>query len=255
MNENKGFYLVAIVLAIALIIFGVSSFTEKPVNVNGNFDLNPSGEGSQTISVQGNAAEKVTPDEAYIYFTIKTIADNSENAQNENTEIWNSIKEKLDNENYLKYNTESYNIWPKNEWNRETEKYDLKGYEVSHRIKITLTDIEKAGTILDLLVNNGVNDISNVSFGLSEDLEKETKAKLWEKAVKDAKERAKIVVQATGSDLIETPKKITLNNYSAPAYRYDYALTSMDEKAGAAPEIEAEEINVSVSLDIVYGYE
>ncbi len=255
MEDNLKFYVIIGLFAIVIILFGILVLGQKPTELN----LNDNTLDDHTINVSGYAENKVSPDEAYIYFTIETTAKTAKEAQTENAKIWDNLKLELEGKDYLKYQTEGYNVWPKTEWDKNYSKSKVVGYVVSNRIKITLTKIEESGKILDLLVSSEINNVDTVTFGLSRERQESIKSELWKEAVDDAKNRAETVANATGANLNEIPKSISINNYNySPTYRYyDYA---MSEKAYGTDqamntEITPQELIVSVSLGLVYEYE
>lgn len=256
MEENTKFYVIVGLFAIVIILFGVLVLAKTPSEIK----LIPQEtDNDHVISVQGYAEEKVSPNEAYIYFTIETKAETAKEAQTKNAEIWDALKKQFNNKDYLKYQTESYNVWPDQEWDENTRKTITTGYVVNNSIKVTLTDISESGNILDIIVKSGVNNVNTISFGLSQEEQNKIKQALWKEAVDDAKDRAETVANAAGATLVQTPKSITLNEYSYnpyPYYRYDYAMAEKgyDTQEAGNTEVTPQELTVSVSLSLVYEY-
>ena len=103
--------MIIIVIFFGFAVFGTDNTTNVQVDMANGTNLN------HTISVSGFAEEKVMPNEAYVYFSIETTADNAKDAQSANAEIWDNLKSEL-NKNYMKYNTESYNVYPERKWDK-----------------------------------------------------------------------------------------------------------------------------------------
>jgi len=249
----KHYYVLFIVLIILVALIGTMSIWGE----NKTTIIYAGQDNDKTISVSGSAEKDVTPDEGYINFTVETQSEKAETAQTNNAEIWDLIKLDLDKLSYLKYETQSYNVYPNQEWDKTLEKYVINGYKVNHTIKLTLSDISKVGEITDLVVKKGVNNIDSVSFGLKKETQESVKKALWALAFKDAKSKATEVVDATGASLNNTPKTITIDsyNYYPPIYysKAEYSSGMMDSVANT--DITPKELEVSVSLSVLFSYE
>ncbi|MDD4983781.1 MAG: SIMPL domain-containing protein [Candidatus ainarchaeum sp.] len=250
---TKHYYVLFIVLIILVALIGTMSMwggEKKDITVY------TGAENDKTISVNGSADKKVMPDEGYVNFTIETTNDKAKDAQNKNAEIWDALKLELDKKSYLKYETSNYSVYPDQKWNKETQEYETKGYKVRHSIKITLSDTSKLGEIVDLLVGAGVNDVDSISFGLKKETQETIKDELWAVAFADAKAEAETVVDAAGANLTKTPKSIQINNYNYyPSYYEKAAGLSMMDSVAAETSISPKELEVSVSLSVIFSYE
>lgn len=252
--DTKHYYVLFIVLIILVALIGTMSMWadgEKSINVYTNAD------NDKTLSVSGSADKKVMPDEGYVNFTIETIDLLAKEAQNKNAEIWDTLKLELDKKTYLKYETSNYSIYPDQKWNKNTKIYELVGYKVKHSIMVTLSDTAKLGEIVDLLVGFGVNDIDSISFGLKNETQETIKDDLWAVAFKDAKDEAETVAKAAGAELTKLPKSIQINSYNYyPQYYTKLAgYSSMMDSVTAETNISPKELEVSVSLQVVFSYE
>lgn len=254
MESNvKHYYVLFIVLIFIVAIIGTASlWNSKGINVYASSD-----DKDNTIAVNGSASKSVMPDEGYINFTIETESDKAESAQKNNAEIWDKIKLEFNELSYLKYETQGYSVYPNQKWNKETEKYEVNGYKVNHIIKVTLSDITKSGTVVDLIVSAGVNNIDSVSFGLKKETQELIKKDLWALAYKDAKSKADLVVDATGAELNDTPKTLQLDsyNYYPPVYYAKDSAYGYAEASSIRSDISPKELDISVSLNVVFSYE
>lgn len=261
MEENTKFYVIVGLFAIITILFGIFVFTQDTkVQIPSDIKLvSDNTLQDHIITVTGSAEQKVAPNETYIYFTIETKAKDAKTAQTKNAETWDKLKLEFKNKDYLKYQTEGYNVWPDTQWDEKLNKSITIGYIVRNSIKVTLTDLTQTGKTLDTIVTNDINNIDSISFGLSTAKQNEIKQSLWKTAVDDAKTRAETVANAAGTELLATPKSIVLNeyNYTPYPYRYDYAMSAKgayDTEQAANTEVTPQELNVSVSLTLVYEY-
>lgn len=79
--------------------------------------------------------------------------------------------------------------------------YEPEEIRVSNRIHITIRDLSKIEEIIDLVVQNGANSIYGLSFGLEENADIQTEARLG--ALDDARQRAESIAQHLGVELSE----------------------------------------------------
>ena len=75
------------------------------------------------------------------------------------------------------------------------------GYRVSNMLQVTVRDVERAGAVLDAVVEAGANQVYGVSFTVSDEAEWESQAR--EKAVADAVVRAGELAELTDLELGE----------------------------------------------------
>jgi uncharacterized protein YggE len=75
----------------------------------------------------------------------------------------------------------------------------LTGYQASNQISVRLSDVTRAGAVIDALVNAGANEMNGVSFAIRDS--DPLLAQAREKAVADARSRAETYAKAAGVDL------------------------------------------------------
>ena len=73
------------------------------------------------------------------------------------------------------------------------------GYQVSNRLRITLSDLGRAGDVLDALIDNGANDSATIGFEIKDREALESKARA--EAGKDALKRALAFANQVGAEL------------------------------------------------------
>lgn len=212
---------------------------------------------SNTITANGIAAIKVSPDLVSIYFNIETNGSTATIAKDENARITEKFTSALAAEGIAKekIQTQSYNIYPWQEW--ENDRMSDKGYKASNQIKIELNsdEISKTGNIIDAGVNAGAL-ISYINFELSTARQNEYKAQ----ALKQAGEDAKIKAEATAAGVGKTLGKLV--SVSAQDWQY-YPWPIYNSRGGAVmaeaaaakqatTSINPGEQEVSASVSVVY---
>jgi uncharacterized protein YggE len=207
-----------------------------------------------TISVRGEGKMDIKPDIALISFSVTKESRSIAKAQEENGRTMNKIIENLKNlkikEADLK--TANYSIYPRYEYNRETGKRTLAGYEVRQNIEVKIRDFSKIGQAIQESAKLGANQIGGLNFTIDD----ETKAKsnVRAKAISDAKLRAKILAKQLGIKLGDI-----IDFHESGGYVPVYRAQSMDMGGGAKeesvvpmPEIEPGTNEIRVNVELVY---
>ncbi len=149
---------------------------------------------TNTISVNGQGVEKVTPDLISVYFNVETVATTSEQADNENSLIVNKLKDSIVTLGFTEdeIKTENYNIYP--DYNYKTGKND--GYRAIHSLSIQFSTDEKdkTGEVIDAGTSAGAG-ISYINFELSQTLEQQYKSEAIKTAAEDARIKAESIAQ------------------------------------------------------------
>ncbi len=73
------------------------------------------------------------------------------------------------------------------------------GYQVANDVRVTLTDLSKAGDALDALIENGANESATIDFEIKDQTALEEKARA--EAAKDALKRAQVYAREVGAEL------------------------------------------------------
>jgi hypothetical protein len=132
----------------------------------------------------------------------------------------------------------------------ESERYETKQKEwyVGNTIEIVLRDVDKAGALTDLLSKSGANNVYGPSLML--DKSNEAEKALYDEAMKDAREKALIIVKTAGRKL---GKVISVVDSGSIADSIRPWLSSAKEgMGGAGANIETGSSTVSKSMTVVF---
>ena len=196
-----------------------------------------------TIDTSGTAETSVMPDKGYIYLGAETQADTAASSQSENAGIIEAINESLSSLN-AKIETSSYYVTPVYSYQYDTP--EVIGYQTTHILKITTTDVNNAGKIIDAASAAGANSVQNIQFTLSDERDKEIRQSLLSFAVADAKEKASIIAKAAGVS-VNKPMHISESwNIPYPPYASGISM----ESAPAKTQISPQELQLSVSVSV-----
>ena len=240
--ENKFFQFLSIVLMIVIIAFVGVLINEK------------TGANENLISVSGTGEVYVTPDVGFITISVKTENKNVSVASDENSQKMNNVIEYIKSEGVESKDikTTGYNINPRYEWNNDTGKRILAGYEVSQSVSVKIRDLSKVGMIISNATTKGANDVSSLSFIVDND--DDAKAEAKELAINDAKAKAKELEDLLGIKMIRI---VSFSEYSDGYYQrlaYDAMVSSEKQlsNAIAVPTIEVGENKITSTVTITY---
>jgi len=226
------------VILILALVFMANSFAQEHKQV-------------PMINVSGEGKVKVAPDQALISISIETKGTKAEEVKRENDKKMDAILKFIKKSNIASEDFQTQRISLNPNYDYEKKKYN---YIATQSVQILLKDLSKYDTLMEGLVNEGINRIDNVEFKSSKMLQLQSDARKL--AIKDAKAKAEDFVSVLGQ---KVGKAILISDNSQsyiPQPRM-YAMKSMSmDKAESAPretlaigEIEII-TNVSVSFSL-----
>lgn len=242
MFKNKFFQFLSLVLMIVVIVFLIASISEKTQFQEDNL-----------VSVSGTGEVYVTPDIGSVSFSVVTENRDVSVASDENATKMNDVIEYIKSESVESKDikTSGYNISPRYEWNNDTGKRSLVGYEVTQTISVKIRDLSKVGTIISNATSKGANDVSSLSFVIDDD--EEAKAQAKELAIENAKKKAEDLEKMLGIKMVRI---VSYSEYSSDMLRatsYDYAVNELMKVTNSiAPTIEVGENKVTSTVTITY---
>ncbi len=203
---NKAILLVVVFLAIFLAV--------KSVGVVKGFKYIGSGVPvTNIITVAGEGEVFAIPDIATFTFSVVEERESVKEAQTVITRKANDMIAYLKREGVDEKDikTLAYRVSPRYEYENFTKigtfpvqnrKRVLVGFEVRQNIFVKVRDIQKAGSLLSGIGGRGVSNISSLQFTV--DNEKGLKMEARRKAIKDAKNKAKLLAEDLGVTLVRT---------------------------------------------------
>ncbi len=222
-------------------------------------------QGPTTISVTGEGEVLATPDVATFTFTVEAKETDASTAQSKAAETMNTIlaylKEAGVEEKDVK--TEYYNLTPRyeypevvcSEWgycpphNGEPK---LIGYQVSQSVSVKVRDTKKAGEIISNVGGKGAMNVSGLSFTIDDT--DALKAEAREKAIENAREKAKVLAENLGTRIVRMNGYWEEESGYPMAYGMGGGMEMMDSASymKVAPELPMGENNITVRVNISY---
>lgn len=205
----------------------------------------------RTLNVNGSGQVSLTPDMAYIYIGVHDEAPTASEAVEANkvhtAAVIAAIKEAGVDEKDI--NTSNFSIWPSQQYGPDGT---ISGtvYMVDNTVYVIVRDINTVGDLLDASITAGANTINSIQFDIADkkDAVKEARAK----AVTDAKAQAQELADAAGLTLGDIQSISFYDNSAVPYYEGKGGGGGVAYDAASAVPIQPGQLNISVSVNIVY---
>ncbi|MCD6441978.1 SIMPL domain-containing protein [bacterium] len=249
MKKNGRFLVV--VLVIFLAVLGILKYSSKLT-----WSLSTtttSKESAFRVSAVGEVYAK--PDTAEINLGVEKEAKTVAKAQEEINEINNKLIDDLKKLGVESKDikTTQYRINPRYEYERQSGKRNLVGYQAVVNILVKTKDFEKLNQIIDSATAAGANRLNGLSFVIED--KDAVAAEARDKAINKAKDKAKAIAKASGMSLgrIINVSVSDSGYYPAPrAYEMDMMKGMVAEEMAEATQVEAGETKISVGVTLSY---
>lgn len=201
------------------------------------------------ISVSGEGKIKVKPDQVAINFGVENIGKDATEVKKLNDETVDKVMKYI-----KKFGIPSADYQTNNVSLNRTYDYDKKkyNYQASQQVTILLKDITRYDDLMMGLVDNGINNISNIEFKSSKMEALKSEARIA--AMKDAKKKAEDYVSILNQ---KVGKALIITDNSQPYYpqpRMYKSTMAMDSMGGGASQetLAAGEIEVIANVTVSF---
>lgn len=201
------------------------------------------------IIVTGDAVIEKEPDQTTIQFTILTTGKNSSTVQAENAKISSKVYQAFLSEGIERdtWKTVQMNVSPQYDYSGSKSK--MVGYQMIHRIMVVLPGTDKAGKVVSMLVENDVNNIDSIQFGLKDP--KGAQREALALATQNAKTKAEVLAASSGTRItgIAYMGEPTVSYRNYDAY-YEKRATADVAMGALEQQVWASTINISTRVEI-----
>lgn len=198
----------------------------------------------RTVTTTGVAIVRSAPDEALVTLGVHTDAETADEAMGENaTQMSDVILALLDaglDEDQLA--TATLSLWPR--WTGDGQV--VTGFTAENQLTVTVRDLERVGTIIDLAVDAGANLTSGITFRMSEANPAADDA--LTEAVADARRKAELLATAGGAGLGAVVTITELSSSATPPIVY----AENDSAGGAATQVLPPTLESQVSVSVTW---
>ena len=234
------------VLIIALVV--LSGFLTVWLGTDINNKLDKS---ENTITVSATSDVFAKPDLALSTFSVLSEAKTVGEAMQDNAAKMNAViafvKSQGVDDKDIK--TTNFSVSPRYEWREKTGERVSVGYEVSQSLQVKIRDLAKIGDIIQGATEAGANEVGNLQFTI--DNEDALKEEARNKAIEEAKTKAKNLAEKLGISLVKIISFSESGDYPMPYY-VPTSKEALGIGGGATPDIQPGENKISVTVSLIY---
>lgn len=208
----------------------------------------------QYVAVNASGAVEVQPDIAYVNLGVTTVAKESAQARQKNTEILKKVTRAIEKAGVKTSDikTEYVSMYPNYDFKNNSE--IITGYTIANQLKITVQNVDKTGDIVNAAMAAGANMLNDISYDVK-DREKYYKQAV-DKAMKSAESKAKTLARASGLQLGQV-LNISDSSYDyapmLPKMSLDMAQDDQAVSGNIGDTLKPSLVTVSVNLAVTYG--
>ena len=243
-SDNR-IYLFIVILSIALVLTAASLYAFMA----GGGKSSVSQKEDHTLSVSGSASTFVIPDTASLSIGVQTQGKDASEASEKNAVLMNAVISALKNLGLAdkEIRTTFLSVQPVYNYSRDGITQGIVGYTASNNVQVTTQMLDKLGDIVDKSVNSGANQVSGISFMVSEEKQKQARDDLLVNAVKDAGDKAKKLAESLNVRIVSVKAtSISEGGFPQPLFQ----MSAVAEKA-ATPVLPGES-TVTLSVQVEY---
>lgn len=206
----------------------------------------------RVISVSGESTLTFDPDQAEVVVGVSVVKPTAQAAQDDVNAAMNKIIDGLRYKGVTEKDlaTEQLSVYEEQQWEDGT--YVSKGWRATQTLRIKTVDMTKVGSLIDVAVSNGANQVYGLNFGLTPEKEAAYKQQALAEATKNAKTQAETVADAAGAKLGKIQSISLSNSYYQP-YVYNFR-DSMAVGAATkeAAQVIPSDVNINAYVTIAY---
>lgn len=209
-------------------------------------------DGEIMVSAQGLV--RIQPDFATLRLAVVAQAPTAAEANNINNASMEAVFALLKDKGIAEedYFTSSYSIWPQTNW--DDDQPQVYAYQVDNEITVKVRDIKQLGDIIAAALDAGANRVNDISYDVESTHEAYNQA--LKLAVERGKEKAQVLADALGVELIPVPSRVvegSESNYGFMNYAYD-AKEAAPAMGAGAPPLAQQDVQVNASVSLVFKF-
>ncbi|HEX6594735.1 MAG TPA: SIMPL domain-containing protein [Bacillota bacterium] len=206
-------------------------------------------ENARVMTVSGKGSIAIEPNRFRVQLDVRTESAQLSEAQKENASMMNNVIQAIVQLGIAQeqIQTASYRIQPRYDY--VDGKQLFRHYEVVHAIAVEMTNVQGAGRVIDVAVQHGVNQVSNLEFTLTDASRYYQQA--LRRALEDARIKAQTIAESMELILHVTPIKIVELTTEPTASVQTLAV----KEAGFTTPIEPGQIIIRARVEMQFQYE
>jgi uncharacterized protein len=209
------------------------------------------------IEVSGTASVEVAADRAHITFAVETRAETGADAASRNAAAMDAVFRALRGGGFSGLDIETFGYSLRPEYSFDTQdgrrSRRVDGYTTLNNIRVTLSDLDAVGRLVDTAIRAGANRVASLTFDASDT--KSAREEALENAVAEAKRQARVIAHALGYEL-GTPLEVRGGAQRQNPRTGPVAFQMRTEEAAMTPvEAGSQKVTASVTIRFALGAE
>ena len=211
----------------------------------------------RSISVQGQGTVSAEPDLVTLSLGVQTTGETAMEALALNSEqmtgVIAAIQEAgIADEDIQTSGISLYPVYEDRSLVQPGEQREIVGYRASNSVSVTVYDIDKAGSVLDVAIEAGANQVGGVNFGLSDTDAIVTDALIA--AVKNAQAKAQTIADTLG---VQLGAALVVNEewIERPQARAYFAEAAAFDSGGFSSPVQGGTVSVTAHIRVTFAIE
>ena len=202
-----------------------------------------------TVDVTGEGIVRVVPDEVTINVQIENKGENPKQLKQKNDQIVNDVLKYIKSLGIEDSDVKTPYIRLNKNYDYQTKTYN---YVANQSISVKLKDLSKYETLMNGLLEIGINRIDGISFSASnkEELKSQARIKAMLDAKKKAKEYAGVLDQSIGKAI--SISEFMINTFPGPINRKSSLVMSSDSSDIEQQTISLGEIEIRTTVNVSF---
>jgi uncharacterized protein len=199
------------------------------------------------VTVVGDSIVQAQPDTAIVTVSVVTQARQAIEAQQQNAAKSEAVVKALKASAGAgaEVKTSGYSLQPQRIY-KEGQPPTITGYEARNSVTVTLSDLNRLGSVIDSSSQSGANDISGISFTLRQD--RAARDQALKQATQEAMSKAQVIAQALGGKVVRI---IEVQEEGTQRPQPVYPAEAFMMKRDAATPIEIGALDISSRVQLV----
>jgi uncharacterized protein len=201
------------------------------------------------IQVQGEGSVAASPDTATVTVGVSTEVQDLVQGQQQNARAVAAVIQSIQQTGIPSENIKTLDYRIESVYDYKDGVQTFRGYKITHLLQVTISDLEKVGTVVDTAVQNGANYISDIAFTAKrkEGLYNEA----LELAVRNSFNKAKTIAGAINVALDSVPVQVTEENRIArPLMEYQVPMV----KGATSTPIQPGQLLIEATVTAIYSF-
>ena len=202
------------------------------------------------VLVAGDSIVQAQPDTAIVTISVVTQNRSAIQAQQQNATLTEAVVRALKAAagTGAEVKTSGYSLQPQRVY-KENQPPTIIGYEARNSVTVTLSELNKLGSVIDAAAQAGSNDVSGIAFTLRQD--RQARDRALSEATREAVSKARVIAQALGGRvvrIVEVQEEGFQQRPPVPIYKAEFGMAQRD---AASTPIEVGSLDISSRVQII----